>query len=230
MKRVWEGMRVMSGYSNASSKSSQLPDCNTKYANELNTFYSSLDMHDFSMERKNLCDIMCDLNSNDYDLSVTEDEVSRLFSSVNPSKAAGPDRLSPKILKNSFFELSYIFTYIFTYRTDILKLFYQSTIKEVWRYCLICWGGNLKKTDIERLNDIIKRAERVVGVGLAPVDSVYRELLGQKVCKDAEYPLHDTLFDWGSVRGRLRLPPLNTNRYRDAFIPRAIKLYNSLYK
>ena len=103
----------------------------------------------------------------------------------------------------------------------------------VWRYCLICWGGNLKKNDIERLNDIIKRAERVVGVGLAPEDSVYQELLGRnlcQVCKDAEHPLHDALFDRSSVRGRLRIPPLNTNRHRDSFIPRAIKLYNSLYK
>ena len=95
----------------------------------------------------------------------------------------------------------------------------------VLRYCLFCWGWNLKKTDIARLNDIIKRAERV--------DSVYQGLHGRKlchVCKDAEHPLHDALFDRGSVRGRLRLPPLNTNRHRDSFIPRAIKLYNSLYK
>ena len=92
----------------------------------------------------------------------------------------------------------------------------------VWRYCLISWGGNSKKTDIDRLNDVIKRAERVVGVGLAPVDSVYQELLGRKlcqVCKDAEHPLHDAPFDPSSVRGRLRLPPLNTNRHRDSFIP-----------
>ena len=41
----------------------------------------------------------------------------------------------------------------------------------VWRYCLRCWGGNLKKTYIDRLNDIIKRAERVVGIVLAPVAS-----------------------------------------------------------
>ena len=37
--------------------------------------------------------------------------------------------------------------------------------------------------------------------------------------------MHDALFGRGSVRGRLRLPPLNTNRHRDSFIPRAIKLY-----
>ena len=111
MKRVWEDMRLMSGYPNASSKSSQMPECNAKYANELNTFYNRSDKTDFSIERKNICDIMCDL---DYDLSVTEDEVRGLFSSVhvNPSKAEGPGRLSPKFLKNSFNELTFIFTYI----------------------------------------------------------------------------------------------------------------------
>ena len=76
----------------------------------------------------------------------------------------------------------------FGVKTEISKLFYQSTIIGVWRYCLICWGGNLKKTDVERLNDIIKRAERVVGVGLAPVDSVYQELLGRKLCQVCNSP------------------------------------------
>ena len=80
---------------------------------------------------------------------------------------------------------------------------------------------------------LLKGAELVVGVVLAPVDSFYQELLGRKlgqVCKDAEHPLHDALFGRGSVCGRLRLPPLNTNCQRDSYIPLAIKLYNSLYK
>ena len=46
----------------------------------------------------------------------------------------------------------------FGVRTEILKLFYQFTIMGEWRYCLICWDGNLNKIDIERLNDIAKRA------------------------------------------------------------------------
>ena len=65
----------------------------------------------------------------------------------------------------------------------------------VRRYCLICWDGNIKKINIERL-DVVKRAVRVVGVGLAPVKSVYQKLLGQKlhrVCEDEEHPLHDVL-------------------------------------
>ena len=36
----------------------------------------------------------------------------------------------------------------FGVRQEILTLFYQSTICGVWRYCLICWGGNADKTDL----------------------------------------------------------------------------------
>ena len=39
----------------------------------------------------------------------------------------------------------------------------------MYRCKLICCGGNIKTVDIERLNDIVIRVERVVGVGLAPV-------------------------------------------------------------
>ena len=79
--------------------------------------------------------------------------------------------------------------------TEIVKLFYQSTVMRVWRYCLICWGGNIKKINIERL-DVVERAVHVVGVGLALVKSVYQKLLGRKlhrVCEDEEHPLHDVL-------------------------------------
>ena len=124
----------------------------------------------------------------------------------------------------------------FGVRTDILKLFLSVYDYGCMTLLLILLGWEFKKTDIDRLNDIMKRAERVVGVGLAPVDSVYQELLVRKlcqVCKDAEHPLHDALFDRGRVRGRLRLPPLNKNRHRDSFIPRAINYttpYTSNYK
>ena len=42
MKRVWEGMRLMSGHTNKSN-SCQLPATNVDYANELNYFYNRFD-------------------------------------------------------------------------------------------------------------------------------------------------------------------------------------------
>ena len=119
----------------------------------------------------------------------------------------------------------------FNVRPEILKLFYNSVISGVWRYCLVCWGGNVSKTEKDRLDDVIRRAARVIGEDLEAVDSVYQSLLGRKldrVWEETEHPLHVQLSGQSSLRGsgRLRLPPLNTNRHRDSFVPRAIKLFN----
>ena len=57
MKRVWDGMRLMSGY-NSKSKSRSLPNSSENYANELNTFYNRFDCHDFSAERRDLRKIL----------------------------------------------------------------------------------------------------------------------------------------------------------------------------
>ena len=108
----------------------------------------------------------------------------------------------------------------------LMKHFYQSAVMGVWRYCLIYWGGNIQKINIERLNDVVKKAERVVVVGLAPVKSIYQKLLGRKlhrVCEDEEHPLNDVLLvavvsvvGWGyrcwtqvATEGLLFLGPLD---------------------
>ncbi|PIK46347.1 hypothetical protein BSL78_16796 [Apostichopus japonicus] len=121
----------------------------------------------------------------------------------------------------------------FNVRHDILEMFYNCTISGVWRYCLVCWGGNVNKHEIDRINSIIKKAERVVGEPLPSIDSVYHSLLESKldaVWKDHTHPLYELLHNSQMSRGsgRLRLPCLKTNRYRDSFIPRAIKLFNEV--
>ena len=119
----------------------------------------------------------------------------------------------------------------FQVRPGILKIFYNSAICGVWRYCLTCWGGNVRRKDRAVLNDIIGRAERIMGQELESVDSVYRGLVGRgldRVWNDIDHPLHNRLSGLKSLRGsgRLRLPSLKTNRYHDSFTPRAIRLFN----
>ena len=110
MKRVWDGMRLMSGY-NSKSKSRSLPNSSENYANELNTFYNRFDCHDFSAERRDLRKIL--ENYNDFGNGLSATEVRRLFSSLNPSEAADPVRLSPRLWKSCASQLAYIFTSIF---------------------------------------------------------------------------------------------------------------------
>ena len=51
----------------------------------------------------------------------------------------------------------------FNIRSEILEMFYTSTICGVWRYCLICWGGNVTILEKDRLDGIRKKAEIVIG-------------------------------------------------------------------
>ncbi|KAJ8048808.1 hypothetical protein HOLleu_01276 [Holothuria leucospilota] len=110
-------------------------------------------------------------------------------------------------------------------------MFYKATICGVWRYCLVCWGGNVTKLERYRIDNINKKAERVIGIYQSAVDSVYQCLLQAKldsVWNDCNHPLfqrfHNSIISRGI--GRLRLPELKTNRHRNSFIPRAIRLYN----
>ena len=88
------------------------------------------------------------------------------------------------------------------------------------------------KADKERIDGIIRKAGGIIGEPQTTVDSVYDCLLQSKldlVWKDPGHPLHCHLHNNIITRGsgRLRLPPLRTNRHRNSFIPRAIKLYNN---
>ena len=109
MKRVWDGIRLMSGYSN-NSKSCHLPTTSTDYANDLNKFFNRFDEHDFSKELHGLQTLLSDVNCN---IVVFESEVRRHFINLNPSKRAGPDNVSSKVLKHCAIELSRVFTHIY---------------------------------------------------------------------------------------------------------------------
>lgn len=61
----------------------------------------------------------------------------------------------------------------FSVRSEILKIFYDASIWSVWRYCLICWGGNVCKKEKDRTDRIIEKAVAVVGVPLSKVDPLY---------------------------------------------------------
>ena len=109
MKRVWDGIRLMSGYCN-NSKSCHLPTTSTDYANDLNKFFNRFDEHDFSKELHGLQTLLSDVSCN---IVVSESEVRRHFINLNPSKGAGPDNVSSKVLKHCAIELSRVFTHIY---------------------------------------------------------------------------------------------------------------------
>lgn len=144
IRDVWTGMRLMSGYTNGSSKHCSLPEYSQTYANQLNSFYNRFDCHDFTDEIERILRVTSGESAPF--LTITEDDVLRDFSRLNASKSAGPDKLSPRVLKLCNHQLSYIFTHIFNlcFRTQCIpRLWKQSCIIPV-----------PKKSTITSMNDL----------------------------------------------------------------------------
>ena len=99
----------MSVYSN--SKPSVFSRKSFDYANELNQFYNRFDCYDFTDKVDELLQLPS--VTSDSFLTISEKDVRLHFNRLNPSKAAGPDHVSPRILKNCSSQLAFIFTYIF---------------------------------------------------------------------------------------------------------------------
>ena len=163
MKRVWHGMKLMSGYSNGTNKMSSLPRSSNDYANELNVFYNRFDHHDFSTEILQMNKSMQLAPIQQPFTEVTEEEVRKAFSRLDPSKAAGPDGITPRILKNCACQLAYIYRHIFNWS------FKSCLIPQIWK--LSCIIPVPKKSPVSCNNDlrpialtsvVMKTAERFV--------------------------------------------------------------------
>ena len=77
-------------------------------SNELNQFYARFDIRDCNEEWLSLCQ---NLLPDQIEISHTDVELS--FLKLKSKKAAGPDRITGRVLKNCAWQLSPIFTYIF---------------------------------------------------------------------------------------------------------------------
>ena len=117
-------------------------------------------------------------------------------------------------------------------RSEILLTFFNSTLCSVWRYCFVCWGGNVCAIEASRINRIIRKASRMIGEPQPNCEIIYQSLLQAKtdsITDDDTHPLHVLFVESQMESGRLRLPNLKTNRYLNSFVPRAIKYINSKF-
>ena len=164
MRTVWQGMRLMSGYSKGSSKSSQIPNITERYANDLDVFYNRFDKHNFTGEIKDLKLALS--GKNEQICCTTEDEVRRLFAKLDPSKAGGPDMITARVLKECSSQLAYIFKTIFNLSFSL------RCIPDIWkRSCIIPVP---KKSVVSCMNDV-----RPVALTSIPMKCCERIVLNQ---------------------------------------------------
>ena len=116
----------------------------------------------------------------------------------------------------------------------ILALFYESIVASVWRYCLLCWSGNVSQGDRDKITRVVNQAGRMISEPRMNLEDVYADLLITKLTNgmdDASHPLHDRFAGQLISRsGRMRLPSALTGRYLSFFVPQAIRIHDANFQ
>lgn len=137
---AWRGLNVMMGRGEQQKRVHC--DDSTTFANDLNTFYARFDVHDFKKECDDLCDPLMAIPDH---VTVSESDVTTCFSRINPRKAAGPDGLGGRVLRQCAGQLGYVFTRLFQLFLDL------HFVPRIWRTSTIIPVP--KNTNARALND-----------------------------------------------------------------------------
>ncbi|KAK3515013.1 hypothetical protein QTP70_003239 [Hemibagrus guttatus] len=78
----------------------------------------------------------------------------------------------------------------------ILTMFYRGTIKSVLSSCITAWFGNCTVSDRKTLQEIVKTAEKIIGVSLPSITNMYTTCCIHKANSTVDDHIHPshTLF------------------------------------
>ena len=115
--------------------------------------------------------------------------------------------------------------------SKIMMLFYQAVLENVISYGIHLWYGNLTVHLKSRLGRFVRMAMRIMG----RTEPLYLQTLyekstlreANKILHDTTHALHSEFVMLPSGR-RLRMPSCRLNRFKNSFIPSAVKLLNNI--
>ncbi len=104
---------------------------------------------------------------------------------------------------------------------ELLKQFYSAIIESVLCSSITVWFGSATKTDIRRLQQTVRTAERIIGAPLPSLQELYTSRVrkrAKKVTLDPSHPAHSLFVLLPSGR-RYRSPSTKTTRHKNSFFP-----------
>ncbi|XDV11492.1 hypothetical protein PO909_000423 [Leuciscus waleckii] len=136
------------------------------------------------------------------------------------------------IIRGKALQRMYFLRKLRTFNMDVsfMKMFYTCFIEAVLSFSIICWYGNLNVKNRRKLTSIVTMCSKIVGIELRTITQIYEHRTtrkGQLVLSDVTHPLCIELQLLPSGR-RFKLPLCKSNRYRNSFIPAAIRFLNDL--
>ena len=118
----------------------------------------------------------------------------------------------------------------FKVNPEILLLFYRATIESIITYGINCWGSSIMTKDKERINNLIRKSEKIVKRTLTQIDCLYEDHAVKKaktILKELTHPLNKQFLQ-SSRSGKIIQLIAKTERYRRSFVPSASALLRRL--
>ena len=112
---------------------------------------------------------------------------------------------------------------------ELLVQFYSAVIQSILCTSITVWFGSATKTDLRRLQRIVRTAERITGTTLPTLKVLHSSRVSKrarKITLDPSHPAH-FLFELLPSGRRYRAPSTKTTRHRKSFFPQAIYLMNT---
>uniref|UniRef100_A0A8C1GBG6 Reverse transcriptase domain-containing protein n=1 Tax=Cyprinus carpio TaxID=7962 RepID=A0A8C1GBG6_CYPCA len=112
---------------------------------------------------------------------------------------------------------------------ELLKQFYSAITESVLCTSITVWFGSATKSDIRRLQRMVRTAERITGAPPPTLQELYTSRVrkrAQKITLDPSHPSYPLFVVLPSGR-RLRAANTRTARHKNSFFPQAIYLMNS---
>uniref|UniRef100_A0A673LUN5 Reverse transcriptase domain-containing protein n=1 Tax=Sinocyclocheilus rhinocerous TaxID=307959 RepID=A0A673LUN5_9TELE len=112
---------------------------------------------------------------------------------------------------------------------ELLKQFYSAIIESILCTSITVWFSSATKSDLRRLQRVVRTAERIIGTTLPSLQELYLSRVSKragKITLDPSHPAH-SLFELLPSGRRYRALSTRMARHRNSFFPQAIHLMNT---
>ncbi len=112
---------------------------------------------------------------------------------------------------------------------ELLIQFYSAIIESVLCTSINVWFSSATKSDLRRLQRVVRTAERIIGTTLPTLQELYLSRVSKragKITLNPSHPAH-SLFELLPSGHLYRAPSTRTTRHRNSFFPQAIHLMNT---
>jgi len=112
---------------------------------------------------------------------------------------------------------------------SIMVTFYSSTVDSIFLFGIVCYGGNISKYQILKINRTIKRAGKIINQQLPLFEDLYTTSAVKKakeIIEDTSHILNKE-YETSDRSGRLLSKRSRTNRYKNSFVPVTTRLLQS---